>query len=122
MINKNDPDYVCKKDGGYHDYDNIIADTPKVQVEQCVRCGHKISFNKKEGGRIDNKRYLNTHALWFLQPSDPDYRKYYGKFIPPRVAKTKGMSREELVAHYEEELNQGLIKDHGNRKHFIMKK
>lgn len=103
-------DYVCPNWGGLHDYSDTIADTDHVIVERCIRCGHKIMFIKKEG-RIDNKRYGETHKLWFLQTTNPLFQKYYPeanlKPLPPKNKYAK-MCLEEKQYHYAEEINQGM--------------
>ena len=101
-------DIQCNYWTDLHNYEETIADTDYVLVERCTNCGHKILFNKV-GGRIDNKRYLETHQIWFLQPSHRLYERYYGKVkAPPPQNKYAKMCVEEKAYHYAEELNKGV--------------
>jgi len=99
-------DYTCP-DNRLHDYEKQLVNNEEIVVEQCIRCGWKIYFNKRNS-RIDTKRYAETHRLWFLQPFDPEFKENYGEFIPPKVDKFKGKGLAERTAMIEEEINQGM--------------
>jgi len=71
-------DFRCR-DNLLHSYEVIIADTPKVIVEMCNRCGHKISFPKAANGRVDNVKYSRTHELETMQVEHREWERYYGK-------------------------------------------
>jgi len=104
-----DPDHICKR-GGLHDYSHTLEDNPSILIEQCVRCGHVIQFNVVDG-RIDNRRYGSTHILWFLQPNNPLYKRYYGEARPvPPKSKYAKMSIKERAAEYAEILAKGMTK------------
>lgn len=102
-------DYLCPT-GRLHDYSKQLRDDKEVIVEMCIRCGRKIWF-KKIDGRIQNKRYGETHRLWFLQPGDEGYAENYGTYIPPAMSEWKNMPFKERVALMEEEVNQALKED-----------
>lgn len=98
-------DYVCPEKE-LHDYTITVADTEEVLVEICTACGHKIAFNKRNG-RIDTKRYGETHLLFFLQPNDPLFRKYYPTWRPPKVQnKYAKKSLDEKKSIWEDTINQ----------------
>jgi len=71
-------DYKCR-DNLLHDYNDLMADTAQVIVERCVRCGHRIIFQKAANGRIDNVRYVRTHELETMQINHKEWERYYGK-------------------------------------------
>lgn len=71
-------DYQCR-DRLLHDYGDIIADTPLIIVERCIRCGHRISFPKAANGRVDNVKYAQTHELETMQVEHKEWERYYGK-------------------------------------------
>lgn len=104
---KDHPDYRCRRDGWFHDYSNCIIENSEVLVEQCIRCGHRIQFNKDDKGDVDGKRYGETHELWFLQPNHPFFKKYYPDFkVPPPKNDFVKKTFEERKAIIAEELNQ----------------
>lgn len=101
-------DYTCK-DFGLHDYSETVGDDENLLVEICVRCGHTIRFPKCELGRIDNKRYGETHELWFLQPCHKLYEKYYGKAKPELPSKSQ--QRKDAIELAKEEYRRAAFKN-----------
>jgi len=109
MTDWDHPDYTCREDGFFHDYSRqLSSDNQQKIVEQCVKCGHIIEF-QVVNGRIDNTRYVNSHALFFLQPDDPVYRKFYGrKKAVPRMHPLARASIGDKADYFGEELNRGM--------------
>lgn len=106
------PDYRCRLDGWYHDYSNHIAEDESLVVEGCIRCGHTIRFVKdKDTGRIDTKRYGETHELFFLQPDHPFFKRYYPDYqAPPPKNKWAKMSFEERKEQLKEDIGKEASK------------
>ena len=90
---------VDRMDKRLHDYSHVVADDENVIVEKCVNCGKVIRFNKaiEPDGRerIDDKRYAFTHQVWFMQPSHPEFERYYGKY-QPRITGSQKQRKERL--------------------------
>ena len=118
MIDWNHPDYHCKEDGIFHDYSRQLSDGKwgKI-VEQCVKCGHIIEFAVAPDGRIDNSRYVNTHALDFLQEDDPIFTKYYQKRSKPYISPIARASLGDKKEHFAMELAKGM-KELRKQSHF----
>ena len=76
-------------------------------AEHCTKCGHHIRFYKN-GERIDNIKYGETHILDFLQPTHPFYQHFYGR---PREINLKDPKKEM------EELRRELKDDEKTWKH-----
>ena len=115
---KDHPDYRCRRDGWFHDYSHTVVDNSEVLVELCIRCGHKIQFNKGGNGRIDNTRYAETHALWFLQPGHPFFDRYYPDAKLPDMTKHKKKSFEENQAEIAEAMAKDMSEKKRNRQTF----
>ena len=109
MIDWNHPDFHCAEDQFFHDYSRQLSDGKwgKV-VEQCVRCGRIIEFAVGKDGRIDNARYVNAHALDFLQEDDPLYLKYYKKRPKPYISPLARASIGDKEEYFAKELSQGM--------------
>jgi len=60
-----------------------IADTKEGKREVCTECKFVLSTRKDpKTGRIDNKKYLKTHARDLAQPfgrTSKIFNKYYGE-------------------------------------------
>ena len=98
-------DYVCKNNG-LHDYSITVGEDDKLLVERCVNCGHEIRF-VKDGNRIDNTRYGESHLLWFLQPNHPLYAKYYKN--KPLILPSKAQKRKEAIELAKEEIRRAAF-------------
>ena len=112
------PDCRCRRDGWFHDYSHTEIDNSEALAERCIRCGHKIVFYKDKAGRIDNDRYLETHALWFLQPGHPFFDKYYPDAELPDMTQHKKKSFEEQQAEIAEAIAQDVTERKRNRQTF----
>lgn len=56
-------------------------DNKEVRKEVCTFCGKRVIYNKAEGERIDNAKYLRDHVRDFCQPYGPTakvYEEVYG--------------------------------------------
>ncbi len=108
MIDWNHPDFKCGEDQFFHEYSRSLADTRSKIVEQCVRCGYVIEFVVGKDGRIDNHRYVNAHALDFLQQDDPLYVRYYKKHARPYMSPLAKASIGDKAEYFAKELSQGM--------------
>ncbi len=109
MVDWDHPDFRCENGGPFHDYSRQLSSDHRAKlVEQCVKCGHVIEF-LVVNGRIDNARYVNSHALFFLQPDDPIYRKVYGERAPtPKINPLAKASLGDKAEYFGEELDRGM--------------
>ena len=60
-----------------HKY-RIVEEYPDALLEICTECGHRLVTRIPKEGKFDNKRYRESHRRDFLQPSDKEFKKYYG--------------------------------------------
>jgi hypothetical protein len=101
-------DLVCK-DGRFHDYSITLGEDDTLLVERCSDCHREIRF-PKVNGKVDNKRYGQTHLLYFLQPSHPEYTRYYKLTKPHKKPKSVAEHRDEVDAFLKEELHFSRVK------------
>ena len=103
----NKADYFCKE-YGFHDYGNVRGENDNILVENCIYCGHIISF-RKVNGKIDNLRYGETHILYFMQATHPLYKLFHGehRYIAPQaerkrkaIEETKELFREAAFSEW----------------------
>lgn len=64
----------------------IVAESSRVKVEVCVRCGKRERFKKGYKGRSDNRAYLEAHARNFAQ-SRGRTKRLYMKIYKPNECK-----------------------------------
>jgi hypothetical protein len=64
----------CKN--GYHRYERIETHNDAV-VDICKACGKKLVTKIDKDGRMDNKKYLETHKVDFIQKGSLLYKKFY---------------------------------------------
>jgi len=72
----------------YCDFD-VILSNDEIQIERCVFCNKKVSYNKVNG-RIDEVQYLKDHARAFAQETGTTSRIYeqcYGKGSVAKLSK-----------------------------------
>lgn len=72
-------DSICPKEK-YCQFE-IVLDNREIRKEVCTFCGKRVFYNKIEGERIDNRKYLRDHVRDFCQPHGATahvYREIYG--------------------------------------------